>query len=97
MKNIELATPRRGSRAFACALALLLGLTTTAIARPMTPYENGVNWIWVDCLAEPNTTRSDEDCISQKCDALPGVVLGSQDYWLCVGGATGCLNFPALC
>jgi len=64
----------------------LLGsfIFTSVQASPMTPYENGVTWIADACRAEPNSTRSDAQCISDKCAALYGV--GSGAYLDCVQG-----------
>ncbi|HEY0738689.1 MAG TPA: hypothetical protein VGD69_27470 [Herpetosiphonaceae bacterium] len=66
----------------------LLGSTlifTSVQAAPFTPYQNGYTWIAEACAAEPNTTRSDAQCITDKCAAL--YTPGSGAFDDCVLGA----------
>lgn len=69
--------PRR-ARSVSAILAFTLGLSTVALARPMTPVENGV-WMGDNCWAESNTVRSDQQCCADKCNALytgsPGALI----------------------
>ena len=58
--------PSRARSFVSAILALSLGFSTTALARPMNAYENG-EWIGDKCETD---SRGCAECIGVKCGAL---------------------------
>lgn len=65
-----------------CLLAVMTGVQLAAWARPMNGTENAA-WIANDCFQEPNTVRSDNDCVDDKCDAAHDPITDAAQNQLC--------------
>ncbi|HEY0601637.1 MAG TPA: hypothetical protein VGD58_01940 [Herpetosiphonaceae bacterium] len=85
--------PQRSIRGRIVALIVgtgLLGSTlifTSVQASPYSPYQNGFTWIAEACAAEPETTRSNAECIAAKCFDLYATDPDEDAFKKCVDGA----------